>query len=366
MDDLAFVSPRFPPYVGGIETHVSEIAGRAAARFDRVSVITTDPSGQLPSTELLDNGLSVRRVRAFAPNGNYHFPALPRFLKCLDESHPKIMHLHSIHDIPCVVAELFETESSIVFTPHFHGTTSSTLGRIFFGAYRQLLRKLVKRAARIICVSHIEADLMKEVFPLSAAKLAVIPNGVDFNLTSKYSWSEPEESRILYVGRLEPYKNVDKILRAFAFLRTKNSLLKLTIVGTGSMKNELLALAASLKLGKSVEWLEGVQRSRIYRLYSSSTAVVLPSDLEAYGIVAAEAISIGAPTIVANSSGLSEFVKAGLALPIEPPVTEQKLVSRILQILDNPQGFSFKEKSPRLIPSWDEVAAKTFALYESL
>ena len=159
---------------------------------------------------------------------------------------------------------------------------------------------------------------------------------------------------------------MDKLIRAFGHLRKSNPETRLTILGNGPAKQELLDLTRELGLSGTVEWFERVNRSFLYTLFSESTAVVIPSQFENYGIVAAETISLGVPTVVANSSALSEFVDAGLARGVNPPVTPESLESAISDVLLNPKGYSFRGKASRTIPSWDEVAARTFALYESL
>ena len=368
MESITYVSPRYPPYIGGVETHVSELTTRASARFRRVSVVTTDPSGGLPSTQSLGNGSTIFRVRSFAPGGNYHFPMSASFVKILRACRSRILHLHSIHDVPGPLAAILESKSgsSIVFTPHFHGKFSSSLGELFFEASRPVLGMVVDRVDCIICVSRFEAGIMGEAFPGSAEKIKVIPNGVDSELLSQYSWSPPASPRILFVGRLEKYKNADKVLSAFAILREKHPSLKLTIVGKGPAKEELMSLAGQLELGSSVEWLEGLKKPELYSLYQSSTMFVLPSYLEAYGIVVAEAVAVGTPAIVANSSALSEFVTAGLATPVEPPVETEKLVEAMSLVLENPRSYSSKRKTSDMILSWEDVAAKTFETYRSL
>jgi glycosyltransferase involved in cell wall biosynthesis len=218
----------------------------------------------------------------------------------------------------------------------------------------------------IICVSVFEAGIMGAAFPGSAGKIKIIPNGVDSELLSRYSWSPPASPKILFVGRLEKYKNVDKILTAFAILKEIYPSLKLTVVGRGPVKEELLSQAVQLKLGSSVEWLEGLTKSELYELYESSTLLVLPSYLEAYGIVVAEAAAVGTPAIVANSSALSEFVTAGLATPVEAPVETEKLVDAMSLILEDPKSYSSRNRSSDMIQSWDDVAAKTFETYQSL
>jgi len=368
MESITFVSPRYPPYIGGVETHVAELTSRAAARFRRVSVVTTDPSGELPTTQSFGDALTVFRVRSFAPGENYHFPVSTSLVKILRRCRSRILHLHSIHDVPGPLAAVLEasSESSIVFTPHFHGKFSSNLGRLFFEATRPVLSRIMNRVNCIICVSKFEARIMSEAFPSSAGKITVIPNGVDSELLSDYSWSPPATPRILYVGRLERYKNVDKILSAFAILRENHPSLKLTVVGKGPVKEELLSLSKHLGLGSTVEWLEELSKHELYEQYRYSTMLVLPSYLEAYGIVVAEALAVGTPAIVADSSALSEFVGAGLATPVEPPVQTENLVDAMSLVLEDPKSYSLRGKTSDMVQSWDAVATKTFETYESL
>jgi glycosyltransferase involved in cell wall biosynthesis len=368
MESITFVSPRYPPYIGGVETHVAELTARAPARFRRVSVVTTDPSGGLPTTQSLRDGLTIFRVRSFAPGENYHFPMSTSLVKILRGCRSRILHLHSIEDVPGPLAALLESSSgsSIVFTPHFHGKFSSNLGRVFFEATRPVLNRIMNRVNCIICVSRFEARIMGDAFPGSAEKIRVIPNGVDSELLSGYSWSPPETPRILFVGRLERYKNVDKVLAAFAILRESHPSLKLTVVGRGPLKEELLSLSEHLGLGQSVEWREGLKKPALYELYKSSTMFVLPSYIEAYGIVVAEAVAVGTPAIVANSSALSEFARAGLATPVEPPVETERLVDAMSLVLEDPKSYSPKGRTSDMIQSWDDVATKTFDTYQSL
>lgn len=359
MDSLTIVSPRYPPYVGGVENHVSQLAKRATRFFKQVSVITTDPLQRYPQIEK-NNGLSVYRIKSFAPKENYHFPSLTGLYKLMIESHPQVLHLHCIHDVPGPIAGLMRGNSSLIFTPHFVGRMNSGLGRILFGAYRPFIGELVARVPRIICISRFEARLMLDTFPVSSGRLEVIPNGVDAELTRKNPWKEPEEPSILYAGRLEKYKNVDLVMKAVSELRNKHDKLRLRIVGKGPYREDLLKLSQSLRLEDSVDWFDRLPQSQLFPLYSSSSAVILASEYENWGNVVAEAIAVGAPTVVANTSSLAEFVDDGLAEPIEPPMDENKIASVIGRVLENPKLYSPRGVKSPLIKSWDEVAEKTF------
>ncbi len=365
MDSISYVTARFPPYIGGIETHVSEIATRVSKRIRRVSILTTDPAGGLPSIERLNEGPLVYRVRSFAPHENFHFPQIQSFTKRLRECHSQILHIHGIHDLPGPIAGFLEHDSPIVFTPHFGGTIYSRLGKLLFSLYRPMIKELIHRVDAVICVSRFEASSLQEAFPESRNKIHIIQNGVDFSRLESYRWRQPAEPTILFAGRLEHHKNVDKIIRAFEPIHRENPRTRLVIVGRGPAKIELVHLSRELGLDGKIEWIDGAEKTRMNQLYSSSSVVVMPSEFEAYGLVAAEAISLGVPTIVANLTALADFVTAGLAQPIDPPVTSEKVLARIKQVLADPSAYS-----PRIGPgdgilSWDDVVSKTCSIYES-
>ena len=365
MDSITYVSPRYPPYVGGVETHVSQLAKRAVGHFNAVNVVTTDPSGNLPRLEKTPEGIQIHRLKTFAPEENYHFPPVSNLLVQLRRSRSQILHIHSIHDVIGPVAGFLPTGSCVIFTPHFVGRINSKFARVLFPIYQPFIHMLLPRVSRVICTSRFEAELMANRFPESARKIELIPNGVDSELQAMYRWKEPDRPRILYAGRLEKYKNVDKIIGAFSQLQSSHEDLKLTIVGKGPYKQDLQRLAASLKLNGTTEWLEGLTRDELYSLYSTSSVVVVPSESESMGVAATEAIGVGAPTLVANASGLAEFVQEGLAVAIEPPVSDVKIAARIGEILQDPGNFSPSRTKSALIRSWDEVAETTFEVYKS-
>jgi glycosyltransferase involved in cell wall biosynthesis len=70
--DIVMVAARFPPFIGGVETHVREVSRRLASMGDTVLVVTTDPVGDLSPREDID-GVQVVRVRARPRNGDLMF-----------------------------------------------------------------------------------------------------------------------------------------------------------------------------------------------------------------------------------------------------------------------------------------------------
>jgi glycosyltransferase involved in cell wall biosynthesis len=117
----------------------------------------------------------------------------------------------------------------------------------------------------------------------------------------------------LYVGNIEPRKNLARLLEAFATLPNKNH--ELVIVGNRWYKGGAAeARAYSLGIGDRVRFLGYVPREDLPALYSGATAFVYPSLLEGFGLPVVEAMACGAPVITSNSSSLKEVAEGGAVL----------------------------------------------------
>lgn len=111
------------------------------------------------------------------------------------------------------------------------------------------------------------------------------------------------DKSILFVGRLAKEKGVDLLLRAFQRLQSTEREARLTIVGSGPLKGELMQLAEELGIAKGVSFLEGIGFDELWEKYLESACFVLPSVSEPWGLVANEALSFGCPIIVSDACG---------------------------------------------------------------
>jgi glycosyltransferase involved in cell wall biosynthesis len=114
---------------------------------------------------------------------------------------------------------------------------------------------------------------------------------------------------LLYVGRLNSEKGIDLLIKAFKMVSKSNSSIRLTIVGEGSEKNNLINLIDKLKLSEKVYIYNFMNKIDLADLYYHSTIVVIPSQsIEVGPLVAYEAMAAGRPIIGANRGGISELV----------------------------------------------------------
>jgi len=133
--------------------------------------------------------------------------------------------------------------------------------------------------------------------------------------------SQPaREPLFVFVGRLDPEKGVDVLLRAFTLLRERASSARLRIVGRGPLRASLEALAGRLSLSGAVSFAGWRDPAGVEEELAPAWAAVVPSRwAEPFGLVAVEAMVRGVPAIVTHHGGLAETVEHGVSGLHVPP-----------------------------------------------
>ncbi len=185
-------------------------------------------------------------------------------------------------------------------------------------------------------------------------------------VTAQYNL--PDEF-ILFVGTIEPRKNIPALLRAFRRLRDNyKSRAKLVIAGNrGWLVEEVDAVIQQLELGDSVCCLGGIPNEELVYLYNAARVFVLPSFYEGFGLPPLEAMACGTPVIVSNSSSLPEVV--GDAGWLVNPDDVEGLTVALYRILADEglrNEMSAKGVKRAAIFSWERAARETLAVYRKV
>jgi glycosyltransferase involved in cell wall biosynthesis len=109
--------------------------------------------------------------------------------------------------------------------------------------------------------------------------------------------------RFTYVGRFSVEKGINDLLEAFAKLHAKRNDVRLDLVGAGPLREELAARVSELHMEQVVTFLGAKNINEIAELFIQSTALVLPSHSEPWGLVVNESLSYGCPVVVSNVCG---------------------------------------------------------------
>jgi glycosyltransferase involved in cell wall biosynthesis len=121
----------------------------------------------------------------------------------------------------------------------------------------------------------------------------------------------PRARRIAYVGRLEPYKRVDVVLRAAQRLLARFPDLRIDIIGRGSARSRLEELAAQLRLRERTTFHGFVSDAERDALLAASRVCVFPSPKEGWGLVVIESNALGTPVVATDAPGLRDSVRDG-------------------------------------------------------
>lgn len=356
---IAQVAGRYHPKIGGVETHVRRLAQGLSAGGDEVTVLT-HRVGDLSADETVD---SVRILRFSLTVSATHYQFSRELFRYLREHATDfdVVHAHNYHNI--VGQAAVRCHLPYVFTPHYHGTGHTALRAMLHHVYRPVGARQFAAAEAVICVSDAERDLVVNDFPEAIPKIQVIPNGIDPRAgIIRQQRATRDERMILTVGRLERYKNVDLIIRAFRALPPN---VALVIVGEGSDRLKLEQLAQSAHPGQSIHFTGRVSDEELDELLALADVVVSASDHEAFGLIIADGLAAGARVVASSIPAHREISRlAGSAAPIrliDPRNTGQFAAALAAALEEGPAIAGSVQ-----LPSWADVVDRTRKLYSSV
>ena len=296
---ILFVTHRYPPRTGGVETHVREIATRLVERGHEVTVFSADAGSDVPSEEVVD-GVRVRRFRSLSPDSAFYFA--PQLSLAVRRATADVIHAHNYHAFPLLFAALGVTDEQFVVTTHYHAGSTSERRDILLSLYQTVGRWAVQQADEVIAVSEWERDQLRSDFGVEAT---VIPNGVVVDRFAGAAAAQRDRPYLLTVGRLEEYKGVQHVIRAMTALPEYD----LLIAGSGSYRGQLEQIARDEGVTAQVEFLGYVDDETLPGLYAGADVYVTMSEFEAYGMTVAEALAAGTPCVVRNVAALQDWTQ---------------------------------------------------------
>jgi glycosyltransferase involved in cell wall biosynthesis len=176
--------------------------------------------------------------------------------------------------------------------------------------YKYVLPTVLKNAALAISVSEYTRQDLLKVYSLNPARVAVAPSGFkDMRALPKSSDDDlPRSPYFLFVGTFSPRKNVVTVIRAFAEISNQVAEKLVIVAYPDQWQGPIQELARSLSLTHRIHFLSAVSDSTLAHLYRNATALILLSEYEGFGMPPIEAMALGTPAIVSDSTSLSEVV----------------------------------------------------------
>jgi glycosyltransferase involved in cell wall biosynthesis len=360
---VAMITSRCFPYMGGIETHVHEVVPRLVDRGVEVEVLTSDPSGKLDRSEVVDGAL-VRRFGAWPAGRDYYF--CPDLLRYLSAGRYDVVHVQGVHNLlaPTALAVATHKKMPTVLTFHTGGNSSALRTRLRTAQWR-MIAPILGRTTQLIAVCEYEAGLFRRALGRRVGDIALVRNGSEpLPVEPSADIGVSGSPLIVSVGRLERYKGHHRVVVAMSALTQLAPEAKLAIVGSGPYEAELRRLVAEQALDEQVVFktFAPIERGALGSLVASADLMVLMSEYEAHPVAVMEALALGRDVLCADTSGLSELETAGLirtAPLLSPP---DDLARRMLEVSAEHRW----RLAPPQLPSWDDCASALYEVYEKV
>ena len=324
--------------VGGLERMVIDLASRQKACGHRVRIACLFSEGSL-ATVARSAGVEVE---AIAKRTGADAGALRRLRRNLVTRQTQVLHTHnaSAH-YHGVLASLGAGPLARINTRHGMGSS----GAVSRGD--RLYRLAVAFSDRVVAVCEAARSRFVERRLVPAAKIVVVPNGID---PARFAPRSDEARDALLreigaedggfvvgtVGRLEPAKDQATLLDAFAILLRRRPDARLVLVGDGRLRASLEARAARSGLSGRVAFLGA--RPDVPRLLRSFDAFALSSLTEGYSLALLEASACALPIVATDVGGNREIVADGRTGHLVPPGSPERLAGALCALAEDAAG----------------------------
>ena len=286
-----------------------------------------------------------------------------------------LIHSHWIipHGLIGVIISFFTGVPNII---SIHGTdiTLFSKSRLFL----ILLKYIDHHCSRISVNSSFTYKLLSSCDSHISDKVFINPMGVDIGKFNHLMRSIPEDFsgfRILFVGRLIPWKGVDTLIDAFYIIQQKYPDSRLTIIGEGPEYETLTGKTKILNISHLISFMGMVSDADLMKQYLLADIFVLPSkrindQTEGLGVVLLEAMASGIPVIGSNTGGIPDIIEDGVNGFLVPPGDAAALADRIITLQKNQELYKkFSLNGRRTVEekySWDSICKRFISVYHEV
>jgi D-inositol-3-phosphate glycosyltransferase len=342
---------------GGMSVYIRELARQLGQKGHPVDIYTRVHDPRDPQT--IEIGQNARLIHLRAGG---------------DEEIPKLALYSHLPDFTCHLENFRKNNGlkyDIVFSHYWlsgwvgkylqqwwhvpHVTMFHTLGAvknaIVIGEDEPELRIVTERdSARgchlIIATTEREKKELVRRYGALPGKISVIPCGVNLELfqpvdreSARQRLGLAGDRIILFVGRIEPLKGVEQLLKAMPYLQNITGL-RLAIIGGDEYSQyeieKLQKLSGELNIADSVIFQGMVKHDELPYFYSAADVCVVPSYYESFSLVALEALACGTPVVATDVGELKNIIRQGETGYVVADNTPRSLADKIARLLSKP------------------------------
>lgn len=345
---------------------------------NRVVHIPSGPEVPLPKQELVDHIPEfVEGIKRFAKEKDFEYDVI-----------------HSHYWMSGIAAGMLKDDWGIPIIHMFHtlGAMKNRIARSSEereGPYRvDGEKQVITRADRLIVATPAEKSQLQFLYQANIKKMAIIPPGVDTghfypipqDEAREYIGISQEACIGLFVGRIEPLKGLDTLMKAVSILGMHDAEhpFYLTIIGGDpnaapeEMTEEMVRLQKlcdELYLGRVALFLGKRAQDTLPYYYSAADVLLMPSHYESFGMVALEAMACGVPVIASQVGGLAYLVKdgkTGYHVPFDAPEVLSEKLGALLKNSDLRKEMGEQAAVYAKEYAWEKIAAQIIDVYEEV
>ncbi len=235
---------------------------------------------------------------------------------------------------------------------------------------RPFIRWLWHDADALVAVSNGLRSYAYETTP--DLPIEVIPNAIELSeFTPPRQRSTDHPVRLLFVGRLNAFKNVEALIDACCQLRANDvENFELQLVGEGERRSNLERLVVEKGLTKHVNFIGWVERGEIVNYYRQADLFVTATTWEGMPNTVLEGMACGLPVVATRASGLEELVRDGVNGYLVEINNPSLLADRLTELIDNPYERHRMGKESRKITErefdWEYIARQYVDVYKRI
>jgi glycosyltransferase involved in cell wall biosynthesis len=357
---LAYEASSIRPGQSGVGHYTAALLQSLRSEFPDISLLLLSHRAR---DERFIGGLTVTQKHSFPIKEIWmqlwvprilarHSPDLCHFTNGIAPLSIKVPYVVTLHDL------------SLIRHPEWHPKTR----RLWM---RRILRPSLVRAAGVICDSEKTRSDLLAWLPIDDSKVAVVPlaaRALFFRICAdeekrrvreRYGLRRPF---VLYVGNIEPRKNLPRVLEAFGSLDMQDS--EFVIAGRPAwMCRNILRAAA--RNPRRVRVLNYVPEEDLPAVYQSAVAFVYPSLMEGFGLPVLEAMASGTPVLVSDIEPLSSLVgSAGWLVAPEDTCGWRNALSEAFRDAGKRKSLKAEGRKRAIEYGWQRTARETMSFYQ--
>lgn len=388
---------------GGMNVYVRELSRELGRRGIFVDIFTRSQELNSPIHTAVERGVTLVTLPA-GPQTPYDKNLIldyqDEFINGIHAyahaHHHRYDIIHSHYFVSGIIGLALRAQLGIPLVHMFHtlGAMKNSVARSAeereTGTRIALENNIMREADAIVAATTLDLRQMVWHYDAPPDRIKIIPCGVDLQRFQPHDMADARAALglpaqptplVLLIGRIEPLKGIDALIRAVALIRASREHLRdVTAIVVGgasddqpeawnSEQRRLDALRHELGIPDAVKFVGARPQSQLSLYHAAADVVTMPSHYESFGMAALEAMASGRPVVATNAGGPATIIEAGMNGLLTPPDDATALAQQLVTILDNPHvahqmGLAARVRAERY--GWSNIGCDILDVYRSL